>query len=118
MVKIAERRNLANIASGKAVLQTVALEDFSPGPERFTKIFAINLSLFWMRPAAKEVNLVRGLLAPRGALYFFYEQPGVARVRAIAEKLTAVLCAHGLVTASSITTTRRSAMLSVVARAR
>ena len=57
----ATRRNAGHIAAGKAVLRTVALEELQPsallgGRERFDKIFAMNVNLFWVRSPAKELE--------------------------------------------------------------
>jgi SAM-dependent methyltransferase len=73
----AEQRNAAHVAAGKAVLRTVALEKLQPsdvlgGRERFDKIFALNVNLFWVRSPARELDLIRRLLDPGGALYLFY----------------------------------------------
>lgn len=117
MVKIAERRNRRHVGSGRAVLRAVPLDEWDPGPERFNKIFAINVSLFWLSPAAKELDLVTRALTPDGALYLFYQQPGEARTGEIAAKLAAVLGDHGFTVTTSMTATRRSApMLCVLAR--
>jgi SAM-dependent methyltransferase len=73
----ATKRNAGHIAAGKAVLRTVALEELQPsallgGRERFDKIFAMNVNLFWVRSPAKELELLKRLLKPGGALYLFY----------------------------------------------
>ncbi len=73
----ANQRNAEQIAAGKAVLLTMALEDLQPaellgGAERFDKVFAINVNLFWVRSPAKEFGLLKRLLGPDGALSLFY----------------------------------------------
>ena len=65
----ATRRNADCIASGTAVLRTVALEDLGPSglPEAtdgFDKVFAMNVNLFWVRSPARELELIRTLLRP------------------------------------------------------
>jgi SAM-dependent methyltransferase len=77
----AEKRNTAHVAAGKAVLRTVALEELQPSDvladgERFDKVFALNVNLFWVRPPGKELELIKGMLAPGGALYLFYGYGG------------------------------------------
>jgi len=51
MIEAAQKRNKTHIAAGKAIFQATTLEkaDFKDG--MFNKIFAINLSLFWIEPA-------------------------------------------------------------------
>ena len=73
----ATRRNADCIASGRAVLRTVALEDLATGalPEAgpgFDKVFAMNVNLFWVRDPARELALIRALLRPGGTLSLFY----------------------------------------------
>jgi SAM-dependent methyltransferase len=73
----ATRRNAGCIASGRAVLRTVALEDLDPSdlPEAtggFDKVFAMNVNLFWVRSPARELGLIRSLLRPGGTLSLFY----------------------------------------------
>lgn len=83
----ATQRNAEHIAAGKAVLRTVALGELQPsnllgGRERFDKIFAMNVNLFWVRSPAKELELLKRLLGPGGALYLFYgygARPGRGR---------------------------------------
>src|ERR671930_1094140 len=77
----ATKRNAEHVAAGRAVLRTVALEQLQPADvlgrrERFDKVFAMNVNLFWVRSPAKELDLVRRLLAPGGALYLFYGYGG------------------------------------------
>ena len=73
----ATRRNADCLAAGRAVLQTVALEDLDPaalpwGGRGFDKVFAMNVTLFWVRSPARELELIRGLLRPGGGLWLFY----------------------------------------------
>jgi cyclopropane fatty-acyl-phospholipid synthase-like methyltransferase len=77
----ATQRNAEHITAGRAVLRTVALEELQPsdvlaGAERFDKIFAMNVNLFWVRSPTKELDLIERLLGPDGALYLFYGYGG------------------------------------------
>ena len=80
----ATRRNAQHLATGRAVLRAAALEQLTPADlpgarTRFDKVFAMNVNLFWTRSPARELDLVRTLLAPGAALYLFYgygSQPG------------------------------------------
>jgi GNAT superfamily N-acetyltransferase len=62
------------VASGKAAFQAASLDSAEFGDERFDKIFAFNVSLFWKRPAA-ALATVRKLLGPTGELYLFHQPP-------------------------------------------
>jgi SAM-dependent methyltransferase len=99
-IRNAERRNAAHIAAGKAVLRRVALEELRPsdvlrGPERFDKIVAMNVNLFWVRSPARELDLIRRLLGPGGALYLFYGYGGSSDAPGVPGALTGHLTAGG-----------------------
>ncbi len=98
----ATQRNAEHIAAGKAVLLTMALEELRPsdvleGVEGFDKIFAMNVNLFWVRSPASELDLVRRLLGPGGALYLFYgygEPPSRRKVGENAARVPEPLAGH------------------------
>lgn len=73
MVKKASARNAAHIASGKAIFIPVALTSVSL-KDRYAKIFAFNVSLFW-KESPKELAVIKRLLAPNGKLYIFHQPP-------------------------------------------
>lgn len=117
MTRIAERRNLAHVAAGRAVFQTAALDAADLAGERFDKIFAVNVNLFWVRSAIPQLDLVRRLLKPGGALYLFHEPPTVSRAKAFADRLVPFLTEQGFATTSSTATTRRrTSLLCLIAR--
>jgi SAM-dependent methyltransferase len=70
--------NGAHVASGKARFIKAALADAKLA-ERFHKIFAINVNVFWLAPA-NELVAIRRLLAPKGRFYLFYEPPSPAQL--------------------------------------
>jgi SAM-dependent methyltransferase len=79
----AERRNAEQVAAGRAVLRVLDLEELEPadvlrGRERFDKVFAMNVNLFWVRSPRRELDLIRRLLRPGGALYLFYGYGGAS----------------------------------------
>jgi cyclopropane fatty-acyl-phospholipid synthase-like methyltransferase len=117
MVRLARQRNREHISSGKAAVHAVALEETNLGPDRFDKIFAINVSLFWIRSPAKELDLVRAWLRPDGSLYLFYEPPDRSRLRGIAERLAAALTDNGFTTTIT-TATGSTPLLAAVAHPR
>jgi cyclopropane fatty-acyl-phospholipid synthase-like methyltransferase len=94
MIEMAARRNRAQVASGKAFFQTVVLDQADLGHQRFNKIFAINVNVFWMQPA-RELAVVRRHLAPRGAFYLIFEPPVRQKSREIADRLTTILPENG-----------------------
>lgn len=83
----------AHLRTGRARLRTVALADAAPD-QRFDKIFAINVNVFWLTPA-KELRVIRNALTRGGRLYLFYEPPADAQTDRIAEACAAHLRANG-----------------------
>jgi SAM-dependent methyltransferase len=95
MIEVARRRNRLHIESGRAVLDAVALEDAELGRQRFDKIFAFNVAPFWLEPN-DTLGIVRKHLAPRGAVYVFWD----ARRQSasdLGERLSARLLQGGLI---------------------
>lgn len=119
MVRLAEQRNADQVATGRAVFRTEALERADFAGERFDKIFAINVNLFWVRSSVTELDHIRRLLRPGGALYLFYEPPTTTRARGIAERVTALLGEHGFPTTTrTAVTSRGTSVLAIIARPR
>ncbi|MER7441551.1 class I SAM-dependent methyltransferase [Micromonospora avicenniae] len=110
MARLAAKRNEIHISSGRAEIRRAELEsvDFPPG--HFTKIFAVNVSLFWLGSATPQMARLRSLLAPEGRLYVFGERPTSANVSAT-ERLLAV---HGFATTTSIAPSGQGRVLSCV----
>lgn len=93
-ISSAEERNRAAISAGKAVLVQGALADWSAAGRPFDKVFAINVNLFWLE-AARELKLIRSLLAPEGKLYLFFEPPSAGQIPTIAHAIEVRLKASG-----------------------
>lgn len=66
----------------------MALADMTFGSQRFDKVFAINVNLFW-RDAARELAIIRSILAPHGRLHLIFEPPTAAQVERIAKETVA-----------------------------
>ena len=95
-IERARRRNHAHLASGRLGLETADIADLDmEDGGRFDKVFAINVNVFWLGPATKELSRVRRALAPDGRLFLFYEPPGAERARQVVERVAAVLRAEG-----------------------
>jgi cyclopropane fatty-acyl-phospholipid synthase-like methyltransferase len=120
MITLAERRNAENVAAGKAVFRATALDAADLNGERFDKVFAINVNLFWVRSSATELEFVRRSLKPEGAMYLFHRGPEPARAKAIAENVATFLTDHGFSVATLTTTNanRTAPVVCLVARAR
>lgn len=92
-IAAAEARNAAHVAAGRVRLLHAALAgaDFD---ERFDRVFAVNVNVFWLGPA-RELAAVRRVLAPGGRLLLFYEPPSPAQLERAAEACAAFLREHG-----------------------
>jgi len=73
MIEMAERRNRKHISSGKAIFETVSLEEASFADGRFNKVFGIQVAALWRSSAALDV--IRRHLDPAGELYIFNQLP-------------------------------------------
>jgi ubiquinone/menaquinone biosynthesis C-methylase UbiE len=91
MVERAAKRNEQHVASGKATIRLGELDDLELADRSFIKVFAVDVNLFWVRSAAKELEIIRRLSRPGGALYLFYAPPSDAKARTIAEELRKAL---------------------------
>ena len=75
MIELATKRNAAHVVAGSASFQIAPLHRADLGDERFDKIFAVNVGLFWRRQPIGELKLLRDHLAPEGRLFLFHEPP-------------------------------------------
>ncbi len=81
MIEMATRRNREHVRAGRAVLETMAVEDADLGDRRFDKVFAFNVAPFWLQPQA-ALGVVSEHLAPDAAFYLFWDARHFAPERA------------------------------------
>jgi SAM-dependent methyltransferase len=98
MVRMARERNRAHVSAGRAVIHNVALDAADFGRERFDKILAVNVNAFWTKPVP-NLEAVKRLLAPSGALYLAYQPPSASGVQRLAGQLTSILEENGFAVA-------------------
>jgi ubiquinone/menaquinone biosynthesis C-methylase UbiE len=91
MIDRAKRRNSDCLAAGTASFRVGAVETAQLDEAAFTKIFAINVNLFWVRDPTAELSALSRALLPHGRLYLFYEPPTVAQVEQTAETVSNAL---------------------------
>jgi cyclopropane fatty-acyl-phospholipid synthase-like methyltransferase len=101
----ARRRNEPCLAAGRAEIHTAALADVDLGAARFDKVLAVNVNVFCLQPA-RELEVIRGLLQPAGALFLVYEAPTVAKAHETADRSAANL--DTMVSRSPMSCTTRS----------
>ena len=96
MIEAATRRNRDHLAAGSASFLAATLQEAYFGGERFDKVFAVNVALFWRQPR-EALGIVRGLLAPDGALYVIGQASGWtgSGARSFAEGLAPVFEEQG-----------------------
>lgn len=95
MIALAEKRNRAYVAAGKAMFQAQDLSTAVLGQQRFDKIFAVNVSLFREQPAA-ELAIIRRHLTTDGALYLVHQDPWVPKTLTITNTLRDILGSGGV----------------------
>ncbi|WP_199616270.1 methyltransferase domain-containing protein [Paenibacillus alkalitolerans] len=95
MIHLAKRNNADHISAGKVSFVHAALHEADLGQSRFSKIFAVNVNLFWMN-AARELEIIKERLLPEGAVYLFNYPPAAAKLRYITERMSLNLLNAGL----------------------
>lgn len=80
-IRTAEANNSKCVNSGKVQLLNAALAEIKLG-ERFDKIFAVNVNVFWTGPAW-EFTPLPSLLKKAGRLYLFYDPPTASQLEKI-----------------------------------
>ncbi|WP_166658082.1 class I SAM-dependent methyltransferase [Actinokineospora alba] len=112
-ITAATTRNVESVAAGTARFVTAALGELDPAEfDPFDTVFAVDVNVFWVRPAAVELAVIRRLLSPGGRLHLFFEPPDPARIDAMRDALVDHLTSADF--ASQTTTTGR--LLAVVAQ--
>ncbi len=96
MIQAATERNATRISEGQVELRVSTLEALDLGRQRFDKLFAINVNLFWTRDPQPELALCRRMLKPGGTLFLFWEAPGAAKAERIAVQVSAAMKRAGL----------------------
>jgi cyclopropane fatty-acyl-phospholipid synthase-like methyltransferase len=87
----ASGRCAPHVAAGVADLQVASLADLeATGLGPFDVAFAVNVNLFWLRPASQELATLRDALRPAGRLHLVFDPPDAGR----ADQLEAALVEH------------------------
>lgn len=95
MIAAAEKRNRDLIESGRVSLLTADLASARFGRQRFDKVFAIRVNVFWTESGRvlAEMKAIARALSSEGTLHLFFDSPG-DRLNAIAGKVEATLAAN------------------------
>jgi cyclopropane fatty-acyl-phospholipid synthase-like methyltransferase len=104
----------ACVEAGSASFHTGALAAVAPAAlGRFDKVLAVNVNLFWTKPAPVELQLVAELLEPGGRLQLVYEPPSADRIPRIRDRVLAGLSAAGYRTRWVTRSTDRAELLAI-----
>ncbi|MFG1920190.1 class I SAM-dependent methyltransferase [Micromonospora sp. NPDC048898] len=114
MVRLATQRNLSHISAGRAEIRCAGFESADLPASRFTTIFAVNVSLFWLGDATQQIARMRSLLAPGGRLHVFGERPTAAHATANLTATQLLLESHGFATTTSSATRGQRQVLTCV----
>jgi SAM-dependent methyltransferase len=113
----AAARNAAWVDAGRVRFHPLSIEDAEPDVlGRFDKVFAVNVNLFWVRPARRELRLIDELLQPDGELLLCYEPPDADRAQHLETTLVEHLSDAGFACTAVTRTLARSVLLVVRGR--
>jgi len=109
-VRQARGRNADHIRAGTVEVRQadILVTELPDAP--FDKVFAVNVSLFWLATPTDLPARIRRLLRPGGTLHVFAERPTPAAVEAAAAQATATLRAHGFTGVTATLTGARAAI--------
>jgi cyclopropane fatty-acyl-phospholipid synthase-like methyltransferase len=113
-VAAAADRNAEAVATGAARFLTMSIAEVDPPAlGRFHKVFAVNVNLFWVHPARRELRLISRLLEPGGELVLCYEPPSAEQLDRLRSTLVEHLTAAGYRPATRTRQLARSTLLLV-----
>lgn len=94
-VRQARERNAAHVDAGTVEVRQVDIAQAELAHGSFDRVFAVNVSLFWLATPPGLLDRIGRLLVPGGTLHVFAERPGRAAVEAIAAQVADALRASG-----------------------
>ncbi len=94
-------RNADHVAAGRAVIRRLTLDELEPTGVPFDVAFAVNVNLFWVGPADRELELLRGRLRAGATLWLVYEAPDHRRTADVARVVADALARHGFATSTT-----------------
>ncbi|MDG4785088.1 class I SAM-dependent methyltransferase [Micromonospora sp. WMMD1102] len=114
MARLATARNAGRISSGTVEIRCADFDSADLPNRYFNKIFTVNVNLFWLGAATRQIDRMRRLLTPGGRLYVFGERPVSGHPRANLTATEQLLRARGFSTTSSIEARGRGRVLTCV----
>jgi cyclopropane fatty-acyl-phospholipid synthase-like methyltransferase len=95
MTEAARNRNGHHIASGKATVETVSLQEANFGRRTFDKVFGIHFPVLLRGDPSRELDVIKRHLAPDGRLYVIFQPIGQRDAQTAAARVSDVLGEHG-----------------------
>ena len=90
-VERARRRLAGHVGTGRARVAQLDVAEVGGLGERFDKVFAVNVNLFWTGPAEAELAAIAGIMRPGATLSLYQEAPPFRPVEPVAEAIAAAL---------------------------
>lgn len=94
VIESARKANAGYVKEGKANFLAGPFHQVDLRQERFNKVFAVNVNLFWMK-AERELSILKERLLPGGNVYLFNQPPTEEKVEEIAERTVHNLLSAG-----------------------
>jgi hypothetical protein len=76
-----------HVASGRLELRAVELARLDVVSDRFDKVFAINVNVFWTGRAEPELRCIRDALAHGGEVFLVFDLPSATRASEITARV-------------------------------
>jgi trans-aconitate methyltransferase len=86
-----KRRCAKYVDAGRLTVRQIDLATLRVPVKRLTKVFALNVNLFWVRDCTDEVALLHERVLPGGAVFLFYEVARPEQMPTVIEKSSAAL---------------------------
>jgi cyclopropane fatty-acyl-phospholipid synthase-like methyltransferase len=80
-------RNAEYVATGRLRVEQAALAALDVGTERFDKVFAVDVNVFWTSGADAELDAIVRVLTADGSLLLVFDPPDADGVERLAKRL-------------------------------
>jgi ubiquinone/menaquinone biosynthesis C-methylase UbiE len=114
MARLTSEHNERHIRAGRVEVLCTGFESAEFPADHLTKIFTVNVNLFWLDAATQQIDRMRSALKPDGELFVFGERPRSASTMANLAATERALQAHGFDTVRKIVPHGRERLLTCV----
>jgi cyclopropane fatty-acyl-phospholipid synthase-like methyltransferase len=95
MIAAARQRNAAEVEAGTATFVEVSLDAADFGHARFDKVFGVHFPPLLRGDPTRELDVIRGCLAPGGTLYAIFQPLTADQAEDTVERITSAFDANG-----------------------